>query len=306
MFANHRQHDASEFLSLFLDRLSDELSGSSAKSTLKTHIFSGMVATNITCSRCRTTHQGGEEPFFDLGLDIPVVKHVLAGRRSGNTAKLGASNNVATLEGLLAHFCADDPVEYKCPACSRGDSTSGIRRQAIKHLPNVLVIQIKRFIWIPERRVGGKLATAVQFPISPEVLDMRPYIDASVLDTISDSTQYVLRAVVVHEGCRISSGHYYTFGWDSHGGTWVNYNDAKVTVVSKDKVESCEPYLLFYERIEPRGTTPNQLRASISFGVSSTGFVGETFEQAAETMPVRTKRKRQQDSVALPSPKRTK
>jgi uncharacterized UBP type Zn finger protein len=297
-FANHRQHDASEFLSLFLDHLSEELSGSSAKSTLKTHIFSGVLSTTIRCSRCRVTHPSAEEPFFEVGLDIPLTKHVPAGRRAAASTTPSTSTS---LTELLQLFCADEPIEFKCPRCSKTENVNAIRQQRIKRLPNVLVFQIKRFVWLQDRRTGGKLATPVSFPIPPSLLDMRPYLDHDAPGSDYGSSQFALRAVVVHEGSRISSGHYYTLGWDHHGGAWVNYNDAKVSVVSKEKVESCEPYLLFYERAEPKQVAPHQLRASISF--LSTAIESSNFDNTDSRRP---KRSRVGEGLTPPTAKRPK
>lgn len=304
-FANHKQHDASEFLSLFLDHLSEELSTCGVKSTLKTHIFSGLLSTTARCSRCRASRPFPEEPFFELGLDIPANRHVLAGRRAAGTAAgIAKFQGPTSLTDLLAAFCAEEPLEFKCSHCAKGEPVNGVRQQRIKRLPNVLVFQVKRFVWMQERRVGGKLATRISFPIAPDVLDMRPFLDTGASSADRFASEFTLRAVVVHEGGRLSSGHYFTYGWDQRSSVWVNYNDAKVTVTQKDKVASCEPYLLFYERVEEQKlAAPVQLRASVSFSI-------DTDQEAPSTICVidrkDAKRARASEALPLPLAKRSK
>ncbi|VVC44356.1 Hypothetical protein CINCED_3A025219 [Cinara cedri] len=160
-----------------------------------------------------------------------------------------------------------------------------IYRQSTKQMlisspPAILILHLKRFQMCFS--TTRKMATEVSFPW---VLDIAPYCSVKCQNKLSPGQNrilYSLYGVVEHTGF-LHSGHYIAYvkvrdsvkdnsyrhsflegsktkppkiidGNDdaSHlepSGTWYSISDSMVRQVSKNIVESCQAYLLFYERI---------------------------------------------------------
>lgn len=66
-------------------------------------------------------------------------------------------------------------------------------------------------------------------------------------DDNKESSIYHLRAVLIHEGYSIHSGHYYSYV-KMPDEKWYCFNDSKVKQVSINEVLNLKPYILFYEK----------------------------------------------------------
>ncbi|XP_032400961.1 LOW QUALITY PROTEIN: ubiquitin carboxyl-terminal hydrolase 16 [Xiphophorus hellerii] len=162
-----------------------------------------------------------------------------------------------------------------CFACTKrhkkGEKTGGSKRNiytdALKQMlisspPSVLTLHMKRF------QQNGysicKVNRHVQFPL---ILDLAPYCAAKCKNIYEGDTQilYSLYGVVEHSGT-MRSGHYTAYvkarpdslksssngkqgDTDLPRGSWFHISDTSVQPVSESKVQSCQAYLLFYERI---------------------------------------------------------
>uniref|UniRef100_A0A3B5L9I4 Ubiquitin carboxyl-terminal hydrolase n=1 Tax=Xiphophorus couchianus TaxID=32473 RepID=A0A3B5L9I4_9TELE len=159
-----------------------------------------------------------------------------------------------------------------CVACTKrhkkGEKTGGSKKNiytdALKQMlisspPSVLTLHMKRF------QQNGysicKVNRHVQFPL---ILDLAPYCSAKCKNIYEGDTQilYSLYGVVEHSGT-MRSGHYTAYvkarpdslksssngDTDLPRGSWFHISDTSVQPVSESKVQSCQAYLLFYERI---------------------------------------------------------
>jgi len=114
-----------------------------------------------------------------------------------------------------------------------------------EHLPDILVIQLKRFVH--EGLIGRKVKDPVIFQ---EELDM-PIL----------RHRYRLKAVVFHHGYGLSSGHYTCTA--QVGGEWYAFDDSTVnpTNLEDDRTsETKSAYLLFYEKSQGEEQPPKRQR----------------------------------------------
>lgn len=140
--------------------------------------------------------------------------------------------------------------------------TDALKQMLISSPPSVLTLHLKRF------QQNGysicKVNRHVQFPL---ILDLSPYCAAKCKNISKGDTQilYGLYGIVEHSGT-MRSGHYTAYvkvrpdsitssSHDKQGdaelprGSWFHISDTSVQPVSESKVQSCQAYLLFYERI---------------------------------------------------------
>ncbi|XP_029373716.1 ubiquitin carboxyl-terminal hydrolase 16 isoform X2 [Echeneis naucrates] len=149
-----------------------------------------------------------------------------------------------------------------------GGSKKNIYTDALKQIlisspPPVLTLHLKRF------QQNGysicKVNRSVQFPL---ILDLAPFCAVKCKVAEGDARiLYSLYGIVEHSGT-MRSGHYTAYvkvrpecpnpsanmlaaGGDMEPprGSWFHISDTSVQPVSESKVQSCQAYLLFYERI---------------------------------------------------------
>uniref|UniRef100_A0A3B5LH10 Ubiquitin carboxyl-terminal hydrolase n=1 Tax=Xiphophorus couchianus TaxID=32473 RepID=A0A3B5LH10_9TELE len=154
-----------------------------------------------------------------------------------------------------------------CVACTKRHKkgskkniyTDALKQMLISSPPSVLTLHMKRF------QQNGysicKVNRHVQFPL---ILDLAPYCSAKCKNIYEGDTQilYSLYGVVEHSGT-MRSGHYTAYVKArpdslksssneqiiSENRSWFHISDTSVQPVSESKVQSCQAYLLFYERI---------------------------------------------------------
>uniref|UniRef100_A0A8C5DR95 Ubiquitin carboxyl-terminal hydrolase n=1 Tax=Gouania willdenowi TaxID=441366 RepID=A0A8C5DR95_GOUWI len=156
-----------------------------------------------------------------------------------------------------------------CVTCSKrqqrrgGASNKKVYTDALKQMlistpPLVLTLHLKRF------QQNGysicKVNRHVQFPL---ILDLAPFSAVTCKNVAKGDSQilYSLYGIVEHSGT-MRSGHYTAYvkvrpacpksssnGLPQSKGSWFHISDTSVQPVSESKVQSCQAYLLFYERI---------------------------------------------------------
>eukprot|EP00466_Bigelowiella_natans_P017249 jgi/Bigna1/55867/estExt_Genewise1Plus.C_730077 len=154
---------------------------------------------------------------------------------------------VVTLEGCLRGFTKEELLsagnEYKCDHC--GHEGRGKKKLDLWRLPNILIIQLKRFQYT--RHYRSKIETYVEYPL--EGLDMSPWTRCEAQK--KDST-YDLFAVSCHGG-GLGGGHYWAYAKNLiDKQKWYTLNDSSVSRMSPEKVRTSDAYLLFYVK---RGAT---------------------------------------------------
>ncbi|XP_035478575.2 ubiquitin carboxyl-terminal hydrolase 16 isoform X2 [Scophthalmus maximus] len=142
--------------------------------------------------------------------------------------------------------------------------TDALKQMLISSPPPVLTLHLKRF------QQNGysicKVNRHVQFPL---ILDLAPFCVVKCKNMSEGDAQilYSLYGIVEHSGT-MRSGHYTAYvkarpdcpkpmsnglaaGGDAEPpkGSWFHVSDTSVQPVSENKVQSCQAYLLFYERI---------------------------------------------------------
>jgi len=203
------QHDAQELNRLLCDRLEEQMKGTAMDGEIK-RLFEGDMENYIECCDIKyTSHRN--ETFYDLQLNV----------------KNDAGKELLSLEESLRDFTSEETLEgdnaYDAEGLGKQRARKGCR---FKRFPPVLYIQLKRFMFDPERMDMCKLNNRLEFP---EVLDLEAFAPGS--------GKYLLHTVVVHSG-GVSSGHYYAFArtptpGDPNGGTrWVKFDDEQVSLCS--------------------------------------------------------------------------
>ncbi|XP_055353543.1 ubiquitin carboxyl-terminal hydrolase nonstop-like [Paramacrobiotus metropolitanus] len=194
-------------------------------------LFSGVEEYTTTCLQCKQDRFQGNS-FKLLMLPIREDKPVEAGQPADRS-----------LEDCLKMYTdAQLTSEVKNECCI--DVKGAYRTNKFRHLPVVLIIQLKRAVAknVTKTRIGDgdlkKNKEHIQFPLC---LDMSPYM----AEQHSGSTKYVLYGVVVHKGVKLSSGHYVCY-IKHMSGRWLCMDDRAVFCCSESQVLSLQAYMLFY------------------------------------------------------------
>ncbi|KAM9359034.1 ubiquitin carboxyl-terminal hydrolase 16 [Symphorus nematophorus] len=166
---------------------------------------------------------------------------------------------------LLCVTCTKrQPNKDKAEGSKKNIYTDALKQMLISSPPPVLTLHLKRF------QQNGysicKVNRHVQFPL---ILDLAPFCGIKCKNVTEGDTQilYSLYGIVEHSGT-MRSGHYTAYvkvrpecpkpssnGHAAEGdaqpprGSWFHISDTSVQPVSECKVQSCQAYLLFYERI---------------------------------------------------------
>ncbi|XP_036884117.1 ubiquitin carboxyl-terminal hydrolase 43 isoform X2 [Sturnira hondurensis] len=166
---------------------------------------------------------------------------------------------------------------WKCPHCKA--LQQGMVKLSLWTLPDILIIHLKRFCQVGERR--NKLSTLVKFPLCN--LNMAPHVaqrsasakpapgpwpswkqPACLPTSYPPDFLYDLYAVCNHHGslqayCR-----------NSLDGQWYSYDDSTVESLLEDEVITRGAYILFYQRRNsiPSWSASSSMRGSTSSSLS--------------------------------------
>jgi ubiquitin C-terminal hydrolase len=190
-------------------------------------IFSGMFYSKITCLECKNI-SGTFEAFNILSIELPFVQRTCG------------------IHELLDNFTRDEELtsdnKFQCEYCGR--LTNATKQIKIWELPNVMIIQLKRFK--SHAGFNRKITTEIGIPI----------INFNMQNYTSDihpqsNTIYDLCAIVDHQGV-CDGGHYLAYCKNALNNEWYEYNDSHVTHIDKEIIgtvlNSDSAYLLFYTR----------------------------------------------------------
>ncbi|KAJ8099355.1 hypothetical protein POJ06DRAFT_133695 [Lipomyces tetrasporus] len=224
-FGDHRQEDAHEFLRQFIDALQLSVAPKHLKEPVKEtsvvhRIFGGRFRQQIRCKKCNYP-SNTFQPTLDVQLDI---------RRGGGT-----------VDDALKKFFAAEMLSkakgnaYKCERCKT--HVDALKRTMIYDSPDYVTLHLKRFDFT--LRGTSKIHDFIKYP---------KYLDLTAYSTRGEKLGYELIGVIIHQGRRTSSGHYYAFCKQSDG-SWANYNDEIVDRVSEKTAMKQEAYILLYARV---------------------------------------------------------
>ncbi|XP_054458165.1 ubiquitin carboxyl-terminal hydrolase 16 [Anoplopoma fimbria] len=166
---------------------------------------------------------------------------------------------------LLCVTCTKrQPNKDKAGGSKKNVYTDALKQMLISSPPPVLTLHLKRF-----QQNGYSICKVNRHVHFPLILDLAPFCAVKCKNLTEGDTQisYSLYGIVEHSGT-MRSGHYTAYvkarpechktssnGLTAEGpvepprGSWFHISDTSVQPVSESKVQSCQAYLLFYERI---------------------------------------------------------
>lgn len=193
--------------------------------------------------------------FFDVSSDKPLrVNWEVTLARGSDSFKLRMMSRVSIaampekadaatrLEDCLQRFVDQEELDrdnaWYCPRCK--SHTNAIKESLVNKLPPVLVVHLRRFkkIRTANEFEAGKNESEIEIPLT---IDMKPFVFEPAEDC-----RYELYGVVNHYGS-LSKGHY-TATVKSQDGTWIFYNDEKVSKMREKEVSTKAAYLAFFRR----------------------------------------------------------
>lgn len=223
----NEQMDAEEFLNAFMDQLERQLGTN--KAVIGDH-FGGQLATEII-GKGNCSHSSERiEAFLTLPLEVKNKKSLIE--------SLESLVNGETLEGDNA---------YQCDLCNA--KVTAQRRIGLRHLPNILIVALRRFDYNLDTMRRMKLNNYYEFPWE---IDLEPYTIEGLHRKDNEQTgnphtsgplfpanyyQFRLRGVVIHTGSA-EGGHYYSYIQDRASSKWFEFNDTIVREVDPFDIPS--------------------------------------------------------------------
>ena len=207
-YAGNRQHDAQEFMASLVKQIDTDIN----RKRKLTKIFEGKTQTKVTCKSCGKADQPKVEEFTNLHVVINGYE------------KPGVLASINDLQ-------KPEEVEYKCLKCGVEECT---RTTSFLDLPEVLVLQIKRFVKEEDSGWITKRYDEVEYP--------------SLLHI--EENAFELYACISHTGS-LTGGHYVALCKQSITNKWFSYDDDKTgekEIGMSDIEKSRKAYILFYKK----------------------------------------------------------
>ena len=112
-------------------------------------------------------------------------------------------------------------------------------------LPNILVVQLKRFWFDWRENKAGKYDEIVTYP---EILEINPEFmtESQRKEARKEPQKYQLIGVVVHKGKTLGKGHYIAYTLQQ--GTWFECDDKVVKKVQDKTALEQQAYMLWYRK----------------------------------------------------------
>lgn len=166
---------------------------------------------------------------------------------------------------------------WKCPHCQV--LQQGVVKLSLWTLPDILIIHLKRFCQVGERR--NKLSTLVKFPLSG--LNMAPHVArrstnskagpgpwSSWKQPICLPTTYPLDFLYDLYAVCNHHGSLQAYCRNSLDGQWYSYDDSTVEPLREDEVNTRGAYILFYQKRNsiPPWSASSSMRGSTSSSLS--------------------------------------
>ena len=192
------------------------------------------------------------------------------------TSLFAQPDSVHTIQDALAHISQPQPVRV-----GQSNSSEASQQVHIEHLPPVLVLHLKRFLYDVVTDGTTKISKHVQYPpeleiplgtnssfLSPMAAKITngsvgPEIMAPVAGNSAKPLHYKLHGVLYHHGESAGSGHYsvgvlQSNGDNGSGEAWLHIDDETVSTVGHEDVfgehendsgDNRCAYMLFYCRM---------------------------------------------------------
>jgi ubiquitin carboxyl-terminal hydrolase 8 len=262
-FAGYLQQDSQEFLAYLLDGFHEDLNCKASLQRVESQDGNRICSMPIVGAQAWDTHLARNNSFvFKLFYGLfrstcvcPACNRVSNSFETFNHVPLQIpqpSQQRVALERCLDDFVKPERLDeqnlWYCSQCS--NHVRATKTMELWRLPNVLILQLKRF----EATNGvrrGKNQTLVDFPT--DCLDLGAYLPAIEENQMCDPSVpalYDLFGVINHFGT-LGFGHYTALArkWDesSLSTAWTLFDDSNTRRI-KESVVSPAAYVLFYRR----------------------------------------------------------
>lgn len=226
----NEQMDVDEFFNYFMDKLEGYLKDTPHHNMIKTH-FGGLLVTELIGKDC--IHRSERyEPFLSVSVEVKNKKSIQEG-----------------LESFVAGEMLEGENAYQCDHCEA--KVRAVRRVCIKHLPNFLLIALRRFEFDFDSMTRVKLNDFCEFPLE---INMEPYtqegldrqekekekllnkdVQVPLKKFHDDYYNYKLRGIVIHAGTA-ETGHYYSYIREAMPKNWFEFNDIWIKEFNPDDI----------------------------------------------------------------------
>ena len=203
----YEQMDADEYFGIFIDKIESDIKNlypndSENKYKDLFRFFFGIKALDelkfVDCNHKRYNE------FFYNNIQLEVK---------------GFNNLDSSMKNYFKTEIMDGENKINCEECHMKRTCH--KRQIFKSLPNILVINLKRFEFDYNTMLKSKLNNYFEFPFE---LDMKEYL---IEDHKETNTKYELTGITIHFGFS-DYGHYYDL-IKSPEGKWYKFNDNTIT-----------------------------------------------------------------------------
>lgn len=243
----NEQTDIEEFFNEFMAKLESQLTEIGCFHLVSDH-FNGISETSLIGKQGCTHTRASRQISRILSLAIKNKRNLQESLESYTKGELLTGTNM-----------------LNCEECGAKVPTESTVRAY--HLPNIVVISLRRFEYSIEANRRYKLTDKFEFPMN---LNLKSISNSTVLT--ESYYEYRLQGVIIHQGTA-ESGHYYSLVRKAKG--WVKCNDEEITdfdekdiekeafggVSSQGKSELLErsAYLLIYARDQHYRCTEEQI-----------------------------------------------
>lgn len=198
------QHDVQEFNCVLSDTLERKMKGTSAEGTYS-GLFEGKMNNFINCNDVNFK-SSRTETFTDVQLNVKGCKNIYE-----------SFEKYVEIEDLTGDN------QYDAEGFGKQDAKKGV---IFEKLPNVLLIQLKRFEYDPYLDNMSKINDKYEF--YDEI-----NLDRYVQNRNKGEYTYKVFSILVHSG-NVGAGHYYAYISPKLDGRWFKFND--------DSVDFAMPY----------------------------------------------------------------
>lgn len=267
---NNMHHDAHEFCNYLINEIIECLNKENGiDDNWCNQLFQGSITNETKCLSCETI-TSKEETFLDLSIDIPHNNHP--------NSLTHSLNNFSKLE-ILTH-----QNKFYCNSCS--SLQEAIKTIKIKHLPEILVINFKRFKYDDSLDKMIKLFDSISYPLKLRLFNTTNTTnDQDDSNIINNFQLYELYALVVHIGGGPMHGHYISL-CKLKPKIWILFDDETVEIVDESFVMKffgdgpglASAYILFYQKCD---TLTDEEEEKIDFGFNVNDlFNGDDYEMS--------------------------
>ena len=237
------QQDSQEFYNNFCDKIENCLKKTKYKYIIN-DVFTGRTCSSVICESCKNVSNRFED-FYNLTLEV---------------------KNITNLNDSLQKMIMPEKIDdFKCDACNQKVTIS--KRTSLCDLPNVLVIQLKRFYMNYEIERTQKINSKFEFPLN---INLKEFCIENIVTQISGKKfesndiyvkedeyyNYILKGINIHLGSA-DGGHYFSLinierdgkgnillntendenNKDGKNYKWLKFNDSHISIFDINDIE---------------------------------------------------------------------